>query len=468
MDLLSSLPDEVRCHILSFLTTKEAALTSVLSKKWGNLFALVPNLDFNDSEFLHPEEGKRERDGILESLMGFVDMVLALQGNSPIRKLSLKCKDGVCESRLNRWISQVLNRGVSDLDLTIDLGYGYDLPQELFVSKTLVNLKLKSESGIYWWTGAQGTSLPMLKSLDIDADKIFCDTKFELLLPSFPVLERLLLTDMEWIGSDETVSSASIKRLAINATGFRSYPNPKSISFDTPSLLYFGYSDLVAEDYPLVNMKNLVSARIILAVTNEQAKRIRVPNDELLEGDVVLKFGNVVKLMNGIQHVQELHLYFDTLEVLSLCCESMPVFNNVKRLVIKSHEGRGWQAMPVLLRNCPHLEVLVFEGLVHHVTDKCGDVCDCIYRKDKGRSLKSCPVKEIDIQGFRGTMKEMHMIDHFLDYFSSLKEMKICMDENSFAQLKNDPELALVILGMIEEFNEVSSCKVNLMKKIKQ
>ncbi|XP_010505483.1 PREDICTED: F-box protein At3g03040-like [Camelina sativa] len=468
MDLLSSLPDEVRCHILSFLTTKEAALTSVLSKKWGNLFALVPNLDFDDSEFLHPEDGKRERDGILESFMGFVDTVLALQANSPIHKFSLKCKDGVCEARMNRWICQVLQRGVSDLDLTIDLKDGYHLLQELLVSKTLVNLKLKSECCIYWWTGAQVPFLPLLKSLDIEAAKIFCDTKFELLLPSFPLLERLMLADMEWIGSDETVSSASITSLAINATGFTSYQNPKSISFDTPSLLHFGYSDLVAQDYPLVNMKNLLSARIILAVTNEQVKRIRLPNDELLEGDVVLKFGNVVKLMNGIQHVQDLHLHSDTLEVLSLCCESMPVFNNVKRLIIKSHEGRGWQAMPVLLRNCPQLEDILFEGIVHHVTDKCGDVCDCIYRKDKGRSLKSCPVKVIEIQGFRGTMKEMHMIDRFLDYFPCLKEMKICMDENSFAQLKNDPGLAIVILGMIEEFNEVSCCKVKLMRTTKR
>ncbi|CAL9245836.1 unnamed protein product, partial [Arabidopsis halleri] len=86
MDLFSSLPDEILCHILSFLTTKEAALASVVSKRWRNQFALVPNLDIDDSVFLYPEEGKREREEILQSFMDFVYNVLALQGDSPIKK----------------------------------------------------------------------------------------------------------------------------------------------------------------------------------------------------------------------------------------------------------------------------------------------------------------------------------------------------------------------------------------------
>jgi|APAra0007618328_1042625.scaffolds.fasta_scaffold01307_6 hypothetical protein len=48
-------------------------------------------------------------------------------------------------------------------------------------------------------------------------------------------------------------------------------------------------------------------------------------------------------------------------QLLSVCCESMPVFNNVKKLLIYSDEDRGWQAVPVLLRNCPRLETLIFE-----------------------------------------------------------------------------------------------------------
>jgi len=141
MDLFSSLPDEVLCHILSFLTTKEAALASVVSKRWRNQFALVPNLDID-------EEGKREREEILLSFMDFVDNVLALQADSPIKKFSLKCKTGVHPRRLDGWICNVLQRGVLDMDLYIDFDEESFLPRKLFFSESLVELKLRCSLGV--------------------------------------------------------------------------------------------------------------------------------------------------------------------------------------------------------------------------------------------------------------------------------------------------------------------------------
>lgn len=173
MDLVSSLPEEVLCHILSFLSTKEAALTSVLSKRWLSLWTLVPNLDVDDSVFLHPEEGKREREGMLQSFMDFVDRVLALQEDSPIKRFSLECKTGIDPDRVNLWIRNALRRGVSDLELVLDFPRcgsdddddeeEYQLPWEMFESKTLVNVKLRSVFGVDWWRYHRGTFLPMLK-----------------------------------------------------------------------------------------------------------------------------------------------------------------------------------------------------------------------------------------------------------------------------------------------------------------
>ncbi|CAN6922551.1 unnamed protein product [Brassica oleracea] len=455
MDLLSALPDDVRSHILSFLTTKEAALTSVLSKKWRYLFTRVPILDVDDSVFPYPE-----------GFMDFVDRVLSLQGDSPIERFTLKCEDGVDPERVNGWICNALRRGVSELDLSINFeGEDYLLPREMFVSRTLVKLKLTSEFGLHWCTGPDATFLPMLKTLHIASEMMSmdCDVKMEEFLACFPVLEEAEMTSMDWIDPVDTVSSPTLKKLTVHTTGMKTIQNPKSISFVTPSLLFFAYSDYAAEDYPLVKLNNVAVARIALSLTEDQTRRMRAPRKDLSEGDVVLQFGNAVKLMNGLQNVKELHLHPDTLEVLSQCCESMPVFNNLKMLIITSDEGRGWQAMPALLRNCPQLEFLLIKGLVHHVTNQCGDACDCIHKKQKGRSLKSCPVKVFVIRGFTGTVKEINMIEHFLDYFPCLKKMNIYVDEDVPTPLKYDRRFAERILEMIEEFDYSYSCSVQLL-----
>lgn len=112
-DIFSGLPDELHSHILSFLPMKTAASTSLLSRKWRYLFACNPNLVFDNHK-------------VSTSFINFVDRVLALQGNSPVHKFSLIIKDDdranpVVPIRIFTWILNVLRRGVSDLNLFVDL-----------------------------------------------------------------------------------------------------------------------------------------------------------------------------------------------------------------------------------------------------------------------------------------------------------------------------------------------------------
>ncbi|XP_019089372.1 PREDICTED: F-box/LRR-repeat protein At1g52650-like, partial [Camelina sativa] len=423
-----TMPKEILCHILSFLTTKEAALTSVLSKRWRDLIAFVPNLTFDDSVFLNPEEGKQNRYEIHLSFVYFVDRVLALQGSnhSPINKFSLKFRTTfVSSDRVDCWISNVFARGVSELEVRV--AGCFQLSSVCFMSRNLVTLKLNNV-GIDLL--ARDVFLPMLKNLHLRSVRLFVD-KFS--FRALPALEELFLVSMYWGDRDVIVSNATLKTLTID----RNYCLG-TFSFDTPSLVYFCYSEFAAKDYPVVKMEKLFEARISLLVTEEQIERARAANNDLVEDDVVLRLVNVGNLIKGMRNVRCLNLSANTLEVLSLCCESMPVFNNLKSLTIKSNKSRGWQAMPVLLRNCPHAETLVLEGLLHYVTDNCGDACDCLSRKEKGRSLTSCPVKLLEIKGFQGTSKEMHMIKHFVDYFPCLEEIKIFYKgENCPLQLRD-------------------------------
>ncbi|CAA0816251.1 Unknown protein [Striga hermonthica] len=75
IDRLSSLPDAVLHHILSFLPTKRSVQTSILSRIWRHLWTHVPDIDFDGSHFwntdLELDGGKRLSDIIYRVMLQY-------------------------------------------------------------------------------------------------------------------------------------------------------------------------------------------------------------------------------------------------------------------------------------------------------------------------------------------------------------------------------------------------------------
>lgn len=111
---------------------------------------------------------------------------------------------------------------------------------------------------------AEGIFLPKLKTLVLESVGFYVDESF---LRALPALEELVMVEVFWLWRDKnvTVSNASLKTLKIDSNHYSG-----TFSFDTPSLVYFCYSDYVAKDYPVVKMENLFEARINLLVTEER------------------------------------------------------------------------------------------------------------------------------------------------------------------------------------------------------
>lgn len=178
------------------------------------------------------------------------------------------------------------------------------------------------------------------------------------------------------------VSSKTLKRLTLYCQEIDS--NPFCVTFDTPNLVYLEYSDHIAEEYKKLNFDSLVEASIGLQMTSVQYEHATY-------GDMV---GNATDLILGISNVRSLYLFGNTLEVcililntlvsqlvlhvglqmkmiwflfqvLTFCCEQIPVFKNLNHLTINTHSEVGWESLPALLKNCPNLETLVFQVPIH-------------------------------------------------------------------------------------------------------
>ncbi|KAJ1384003.1 Leucine-rich repeat domain superfamily, partial [Sesbania bispinosa] len=108
-DIISNLPDSIIAHILSFLPTRNAVRTSVISKRWRYLWTFITDLRFQDRE-CNPSKKIRKK-----CFSNFVYWVLLNLNSSSIHSFTLDISEKYDTSHINQWISVVLNRRVKKL-----------------------------------------------------------------------------------------------------------------------------------------------------------------------------------------------------------------------------------------------------------------------------------------------------------------------------------------------------------------
>ncbi|KAG7549801.1 Thioredoxin-like superfamily [Arabidopsis thaliana x Arabidopsis arenosa] len=303
---INSLPDEVLGQILSFLPTKLAASTSILSKQWRNLLPLVQNLDFDESMVLYPNRTSATSDG--GGFLDFVDRTFVLLGDSPIKKFSLKWNSEIDHSRYNHLIRNVLERGPLELHLSSP-SEQYIKPEFLF-SNTLVKLTLSHGFYSQDRLPPDGVLFPALKTLSLF--QVCCIDLYDCLLESCPLLEELNIfagDPLERGSWRKHMWGSSIQRTSIfyRSNDLEAH---SLVALETPSLVYLDYSSYVSEDYDL-QLDSLVEARLDLILWKYNGNI--PPVDEYFGYDSTK--GDATKLIAAIRNVVTLHLSADSLEV---------------------------------------------------------------------------------------------------------------------------------------------------------
>ncbi|XP_048634281.1 F-box protein At3g59150-like [Brassica napus] len=467
-DLISTLPDDVLCIILSFLTTKEAALlTQVLSKRWSNLLHLVPILDFDDSLLLNRKMGR----GQTKVFMEFVESVLFARdkNSSPVRKASFKLSHLDLHERFVRvplWVNKVMDLGASELCLTFG-GESGDLKYVSFVllycdleSKALVNLRIGRVYLIHHDGTFPDAVSQTLTTLFLDSVEFtYFKPGFEAILSAFPNLQNLRVHESnKWYYWDGSVSSPTLKRFVYRRDDDTSGPKP-CVTFDTPGLVCLEYSDVVADKYENLSLDSLVEVRLDLQLTADQIMRKNATDS------VGFVPGDVSTLFKGIRHVKILSLSPDALDTLYYRGGEIPVFNNLISLSLGSDRPHGSpyifkKLLPSLLLKAPNLQTLIIKGLGHYV--KKGWEVGWHLRlslDDMYDALSSSGVKVLQINGYEGTGEEVSHMERFLGTLPHLEMVRVThkgVDDGERRRLVND----LLCLPRASP-----KCKVQVMKE---
>ncbi|GMI85277.1 hypothetical protein like AT3G59200 [Hibiscus trionum] len=405
LDRISSLPDPILCHILSFLPTKDAVRTSVVSPRWRYIFDSMPILEFqNCLSDISSRLGA-------ENFKSFVDRLLFFPNH-----VSLECfrlyesslrhdHYSHLNGRIYGWICAALWRGVKEIDIRYKLLPV--LPTFLFTSQSLMTLKLDINA---YMKIPSKVCLPNLKSLHLKNKGFLDGGSIHRLISGCLALEDLVM-DLPKLPkkiSELSIHSLSLKRLTLDFSYSMVIVFPLDFNYtfviNTPNLVYFKYVGPIAEGYCLMN--SLEKAYLNL----ESGTTATISN-----------------LLQGICNAKCLHLTIEQPEMLRVPPEPVLEFHKLVELELKIHkEYRDWQGTWVVqfLRCAPDLESLRLDLPVPHRVFKPlplpEEVPPCLLFQ----------LKEIKIRYFEGNKHMFEMIRYFLNHASVLEALIIGIEKD--------------------------------------
>ncbi|KAL7144323.1 hypothetical protein ABFS83_07G004800 [Erythranthe nasuta] len=194
-DRISGLPDEILCHILSFLPTKISVSTSIFSRRWKFLWAYVPSLSF--------ECGEKE---------DIIDKVFMLRKVENIHTFRLTQDVDCTDHQMEAWMTSATAHNLQNLELPYL--FSVVVPRCVFTCKTLVDLRLQNCEALI--PIGNGICLPRLKTLHLIKFHFEDDDTLQHLISGCPVLDELVICIGPFSWVPESCNLLTVKRLTVH------------------------------------------------------------------------------------------------------------------------------------------------------------------------------------------------------------------------------------------------------------
>ncbi|OIV88998.1 hypothetical protein TanjilG_07622 [Lupinus angustifolius] len=250
-DRLSDLPDLVLLNIMKFMNAKHVVQTTVLSKRWKNLWKSSPNLTFDSSDFLW-----------VPVFNNFVSWVLSCRDNSvSIHNLEFRRKGCIGPKILDEIMTYAASHDVQQLTIVVNLV----LKQDFVLPSCICNCPSLKFLKLYFWFPYAFAShiklptsfnLPTLESLHIK--HVTFSTKENGSVEPFSscsMLNTLVMDHCYLLDATKVIHISNSRLTNLTIRSFRGDGIAYEISLSTPNLSVITIKGL--PDHKFSSMRNL-------------------------------------------------------------------------------------------------------------------------------------------------------------------------------------------------------------------
>lgn len=443
VDIISKLPDNLIHEILSFIDTKYAVQTSVLSKRWKNIWVSLPYISVDWTSF--KKDIIYDLGETLRKFLTFVDKVFEFHDDSDIQSIKLGCVilDAISVEALNRWILAAVNHNVKDLDISGSYLHdsAYEIPHQILNSISLKSLIIILLGDCFGGTNIilqKSMSLPQLKTLWLAGISI-SNLDLQRLFSSCPLMETLFMQKCDVQTSNQRniiIDSHSLQRVRLfenryTHLGLADHTFTCTTKISAPNLMGFMCTGFMTEDCPLENLSSLGYARFDMRLTKE-ADETAQTYFELPAEEKEVFARRMMKFVGVVRSVRHLTLSSGFLEVLlqapGILDRQPPQLCNLGTMKLGMRFTRGCiRSIAYLLKISPIITTLILVSEEANLADveddwDAGFPLTCMYSHLKFIEIKGVEGCDNELKFLRFVLKNSMVLEKVNLFFRSTSD----------------------------------------------